>query len=106
MPMSPNVTPDEIIDALGGTSEVARLCEIQPPSVSGWRKLGIPKAQLNFLRLARPAVFARLGLAEPPPARRSTDPEPDPGRAGRSPPSRDKLMTLADSSLGGVEPKP
>lgn len=50
-------TPDEIIDALGGTSEVARLCEIQPPSVSEWRRRGIPKAQLKFLRLARPDVF-------------------------------------------------
>lgn len=104
--MSPNVTPDEIIDALGGTSEVARLCEIQPPSVSGWRKLGIPKAQMNFLRLARPAVFAQLGLAEPVVGRRSTDPEPEPGRAGRAPPSRDRLMTLADSHGGVVEPKP
>lgn len=74
--MERETTPDEIIDALGGTSEVARLCEIQPPSVSEWRKFGIPKAQLKFLKLARPAVFVSLGLAEPPPARRSTDPCP------------------------------
>jgi hypothetical protein len=104
--MSPNVTPDEIIDALGGTSEVARLCEIQPPSVSGWRKLGIPKAQLNFLKLARPAVFAELGLTDPVAGRRATDPEPELGRAGRTPPSRDSLMTFADSHPGVAEPKP
>lgn len=58
-------TPDEIIDALGGTSEVARLCEIQPASVSEWRKLGIPKARFKFLELARPAVFKSLGRGCP-----------------------------------------
>ena len=103
--MNPNVTPDEIIDALGGTSEVARLCEIQPPSVSGWRKLGIPKAQLNFLRLARPAIFAQLGLAEPVPARRATDPAPEPGRAGRTPPSRDNILTFGGHQSEPPEPK-
>ena len=104
--MNPNVTPDEIIDALGGTSEVARLCEIQPPSVSGWRKLGIPKAQLNFLRLARPAVFAQLGLAEPAPARRATDPVPEPGRAGRTLPSRDNILTLTGTHPDVAKPNP
>lgn len=50
-------TANTIIDRLGGTSATARLCEVQPPSVSEWRKTGIPKAQLRFLRLARPEVF-------------------------------------------------
>lgn len=103
--MTTEKTPDEIIDALGGTSEVARLCEVQPPSVSGWRKLGIPKAQLKFLRLARPAVFAQLGLCEAPPSRRATDPEPEPGRAGRTPPSRDHILTLGGASSVVGEPK-
>lgn len=53
-------TSDEIINALGGTNEVARLCEVRPPSVSEWRHLGIPKARLMFLRLAKPEVFAAL----------------------------------------------
>lgn len=53
-------TPSEIIDQLGGTFEVARLCEVQPPSVSEWRRNGIPKARLMFLRLARPEVFIDL----------------------------------------------
>lgn len=65
--MSKEITSDQIIDALGGTSEVARLCEVRPPSVSDWRHTGIPKSRLMFLRLARPAVFAKLeGLAPPP----------------------------------------
>lgn len=51
---------NQIIDALGGTNEVARLCEIKPPSVSEWRRDGIPRARLMFLRLARQDVFAGL----------------------------------------------
>lgn len=53
------MTPSEIIDALGGTFRVAELCEVKPPSVSEWRKSGIPAARLMFLRLARPDVFNR-----------------------------------------------
>lgn len=47
----------EVIDAMGGTGEVARLCEVSDAAVSQWRKYGIPKAQLKFLRLARPDIF-------------------------------------------------
>lgn len=54
------MTADQIIDALGGTFEVARICEVQPPSVSEWRRNGIPKARLMYLRLARPEVFIDL----------------------------------------------
>ncbi len=53
----------KIIDELGGTAAVARLCEVQPPSVSEWRKHGIPQARLMFLRLARPDVFR--GMDQP-----------------------------------------
>lgn len=54
--MNPNV----IIDALGGTSRVAELCEVRPPSVSDWRKYGIPRARMMFLRIAKPEVFEVL----------------------------------------------
>ncbi len=47
----------EIIDRLGGTSEVARICQIKPPSVSEWRSSGIPSARRQFLSLLRPDVF-------------------------------------------------
>lgn len=51
--------PDsKIIDALGGTAEVARMFEISQPSVSDWRKDGIPKARLMYLRAVRPELFA------------------------------------------------
>ena len=50
----------KIIDALGGTSAVAELCEVKPPSVSGWRQKGIPKARRQFLKLLRPDVFGEV----------------------------------------------
>lgn len=49
---------NKIIDLLGGTAEVARLCEVRPPSVSEWRRSGIPHARLMYLRAVRPEVFA------------------------------------------------
>ena len=59
----------EIIDALGGTCAVARLCGgIKPPSVTKWRTNGIPQARLMFLKAVRPDVF---GIA---PARRGRKP--------------------------------
>jgi len=54
----------KIIDALGGTTEVARLCRVRPPSVSGWRVNGIPPARRQFLELLRPEIFAARGLEE------------------------------------------
>jgi len=58
--MEKTLTPDQIIDALGGTSEVARLCQVSDPAISQWRKSGIPQARLMYLRLARPTEFAAL----------------------------------------------
>lgn len=52
--------PTQVIDALGGTNAVARLCEIAPASVSDWKKKGIPKARLMYLKLAVPKVFRDL----------------------------------------------
>ena len=49
-----------LIDRLGGTSAVARICECKPPSVHEWRTNGIPKARLQFLRLAYPEAFKDL----------------------------------------------
>jgi len=48
----------EIIDKLGGTAEVARICEVKPPSVSEWRTAGIPPARLMYLKVIKPEVFA------------------------------------------------
>jgi len=61
-------TPDEIIDALGGTSAVAELCEIQPSSVSEWRTNGIPKSRLMFFKAIRPDLFSNVPAAAKEPA--------------------------------------
>lgn len=50
-------TDSEIIDRLGGTTEVARICQIKPPSVSEWRSSGIPSARRQFLALLCPEAF-------------------------------------------------
>jgi DNA-binding transcriptional regulator YdaS (Cro superfamily) len=34
---------------LGGTNEVARLCNVAPPAVAQWKLRGIPHGQLLFL---------------------------------------------------------
>ena len=47
----------EIIEALGGTSRVAALCQVKPPSVSIWKRDGIPAARRMYLQLLRPDVF-------------------------------------------------
>lgn len=47
----------EIIDALGGTSAVAKLCEITPQAVSQWKDKGIPKTQQLYLKAVRPDAF-------------------------------------------------
>lgn len=71
--MDTQLDPNTIIDRLGGTSETARLCEVQPPSVSEWRTNGIPKARLMYLRSIRPDVFQENWTAP------TTAPEPEPG---------------------------
>ncbi len=58
-----NLTASEIIDRLGGTTEVARICRIKPPSVSEWRTSGIPPARRQFLELLRPEAFAGTRVA-------------------------------------------
>ncbi|WP_438859303.1 hypothetical protein [Achromobacter spanius] len=62
MPNNPDMDikhPDsDIIDALGGTAAVARLCKVKDPSVSDWRKTGIPAARRMFLEMVRPEVFS------------------------------------------------
>lgn len=59
-------TDSSLIDALGGTSAVARLCEVTPPSVSEWRRSGIPKARRLYLKAVKPDVFDGPAQSAPP----------------------------------------
>ncbi len=71
------MNPSAIIEALGGTFRVAELCEVRPPSVSEWKKQGIPRARMMFLRVARPDVFKTLdegATTEAPPTMTQTIP--------------------------------
>lgn len=43
-------TSGAIVDALGGTNAVAKICGIRPASVSEWRSGGMPRAWVLFLR--------------------------------------------------------
>jgi hypothetical protein len=52
------MTSSEIIEALGGTAETARLCDVSPQAVSQWRIDGIPHAREMYLRAVRPDLFA------------------------------------------------
>lgn len=56
-------TDADLIDAFGGTSEVARLCDLTTGAVSQWRTNGIPKPWMKFLRLAKPKVFRAWSTA-------------------------------------------
>ena len=38
------------IQVFGGVSEVAKVCGITRSAVSQWKRNGIPKAQMNFLK--------------------------------------------------------
>lgn len=51
------MTDSQIIDALGGTYAVAELCKVKPPSVSEWRRKGIPAARRMYLCAVRPELF-------------------------------------------------
>ena len=58
-------TSEEIIQRLGGPSEVAKICQCTPQAVSQWfgndqatgSKREIPNARLMYLKLLRPDVF-------------------------------------------------
>ena len=55
---------DQVIDALGGTTEVSRLIEAPTSTVHSWRTIGIPKSRMAHLRLL--ASTKGLTLPEPP----------------------------------------
>lgn len=67
MPYNLDMDANQIIDALGGTAETARICEVSMPSVSEWRsKNHIPAARLMYLRLLRPDVFVTVSAEKVP----------------------------------------
>ncbi len=48
---------DVYIDQLGGTTKAAVFFDVSPASVSEWRRTGIPRARMMYLRAVRPDLF-------------------------------------------------
>lgn len=56
--MKPEINVSDVIARLGGTTAVAEIFGIEPPSVSEWKQRNhIPRARLMYLQLAHPHVF-------------------------------------------------
>jgi len=53
----------ELIKKLGGTFVVAKMFSIRPPSVSEWKRKGIPKARRMYLEVVRPDLFKKNAQA-------------------------------------------
>ena len=47
--MKAKLSENAMLDLLGGTAKVARMCKCDNATVSSWRKRGIPHGQLLFL---------------------------------------------------------
>lgn len=55
---------EQTIDALGGTSAVAKLIEAPVSTVHSWRKIGIPSSRLAHLRLVADAQGVKLPVPQ------------------------------------------
>lgn len=53
-----------LIDRIGGTVQAARLFEVRPQAVTQWRRTGIPRARLMYLKSVRPELFAAAANAD------------------------------------------
>ena len=58
-----NKAATQIIDSLGGTAEVSRMFGVRMPSVSDWKKTGIPKARMMFLEVAHKKALSCIDVA-------------------------------------------
>jgi phage terminase Nu1 subunit (DNA packaging protein) len=61
---------------LGGTAEVARLFDVRMPSVSDWKRDGIPHARMMLLRETRKEQLGDIDLAAATAARRGRRAKP------------------------------
>lgn len=61
--MSNDEIAAKVIDALGGTSAVAKLINAPVSTVHSWRKIGIPASRLAHLRLVADTQGVTLPVA-------------------------------------------
>jgi hypothetical protein len=45
------------IERLGGTRASARFFEVTPAAITQWKRKGIPRARLMYLRAVRPDIY-------------------------------------------------
>ena len=56
-----NEEHSRIIDALGGPTEVSKLCgDVTPQGVCKWRRSGIPSYRLKYFRLAKKKIMKQI----------------------------------------------
>lgn len=55
--ISDPVQASQLIDSLGGTKRVAALCSVRAPSISQWRRRGIPRPWALFFQAKFPDKF-------------------------------------------------
>lgn len=48
---------DALIEQFDGTSKVAALCEVRPPSITAWRTKGVPHAWNKYFKLLNPKLY-------------------------------------------------
>lgn len=58
-----NVAATEIIERLGGTAKVSRIFGLSMPSVSDWKRDGIPRARVMFLEAAHRGKLVGVDFA-------------------------------------------
>lgn len=64
--MDTNISANDVIERLGGTYAVAKIFGIAPPSVSEWKRNGIPAARRMYLELKYPDLLHADGTPQPP----------------------------------------
>ncbi|MDH0776356.1 helix-turn-helix domain-containing protein [Delftia tsuruhatensis] len=71
-----NKTATQVIDALGGTAAVARIFGVRQPSVSFWKRDGIPEARVMFLHAVYRDALQGIDLATATAVRKNRTPRP------------------------------
>lgn len=86
-----NTHAEKIIDRLGGTASVSRLFDVRMPSVSNWKKDGIPRARMMYLEAVLPeavnGIDTRAATRKPcliVPAHPHSTPKPTPQEAAHA----------------------
>jgi hypothetical protein len=63
----------DLIDALGGTVALARICGLAKSSVSGWRQNGIPRPWRKYFAEIRPDLFVEQEVGDGDPSSSNDD---------------------------------